>query len=148
MNLTNRVTTSSRIRALAVLASLTVVLLFTSTAAQAALFTWYSVPGYNGTAAKVKMTMFSTTSSGGRAAGEIQVNPSEGSGCEYVQGAPVARAAVDGGWKRITANACSGGWRSYYWSDSFFLAYSGFKFRVCRDVTGPDPCGSTVTVYP
>jgi hypothetical protein len=90
------------------------------------------------------MTSFSTS----YASGYIVLKNS-GHKCVYVQKAPAARLAADGSWKRATPDVCSPttGIR-FSWSDNFWLAYGGFKFRICRNESfQADSCGKSVTIW-
>lgn len=113
--------------------------------ASAYMWTYYRIPSYNSVQAWASINGWS---SGSSAWGNIQIYKPNSTGCYYVQRKPVATFALDGDWKRSTENRCSAGTKTFSWGDSFHLNYSGFKFRICRDVFGLDPCGSPVTVYP
>jgi hypothetical protein len=138
----------SRLFAPAVIAAASVMLLTFAAPAFAALNTWYSVPGYYGASAKAKMTSYSSGYTGTRASGSAYIDPA--GTCVYVSLQPVARYAVDGGWRRATSNACSGSGRYLSWSESSTLRYDGYKFRLCRDINNaPDTCAysTSATIY-
>lgn len=93
------------------------------------------------------MSYFHSGYSSGSAGGSLYINNTRRYACVYMQRAPVARFALDGDWKRSSPDRCSGS-GTYGWSDSFRLAYDGFKFRLCRNVAyRPDTCGSSTTIY-
>lgn len=102
---------------------------------------------YADTAATVQLTGFRSGYASGSWNANVWMHKYTGSGCTYIQAKPVASAALDGDWKRKTGNMCGAGYYSAAVSDTFYLAYNGVKFRVCKDVFGADPCGSSVTIY-
>ena len=97
---------------------------------------------YAGASGTATLTRFS----GGTAKATVRLNRGSSSRCVYVQAAPYAYAAVDGGWKTVSGSRTCGSSTSYY-SDNFHLAYNGIKFRVCQDVSlASDTCGSVTYI--
>ena len=82
----------------------------------------------------------------GKATATVTIKRGSTNGCVYVQAAPYAVLALDGGWKTVPGSRTCGSATATY-NDSFHLAYNGVKFRVCKDVNNAvDPCGSVVRI--
>ncbi|MCU1570189.1 MAG: hypothetical protein JWR33_930 [Naasia sp.] len=116
--------------------ALAAMLLLAPTAAQAASNTWTGVPSYGGGTGSAIIDGHSGSSAWGR----VQVRAT--SYCVKIQYAPYAIAALDGRWNDLAYNCSSNTTKVFYWSDSYRLAYDGFKFRICTTAG----CGSSQNV--
>lgn len=138
--------TTNTKRVVGILFAMVAMALASAAPAFAYLNTMYDLPDWYGTDADAKVT---SLRSPGTSYGSITINNYGRSSCTYVQRKPVAPLALDGDWKRSTPNNC-GGISTHAWSDTTHLSYSGYKFRICKDVSwGTDPCSSSTsaTIY-
>ena len=102
--------------------------------ANAATGVWTGIPSHNGASGSAIIDYKRIGYWSSDASGRIYLRT--GSGCAKVQFAPYAIAAVDGTWNN-TGTWCNGV-VTISWSDRFYLAYNGMKFRICKSGT----CGS------
>jgi hypothetical protein len=116
-------------------ASFTVLLGFTSSPAGAATGYWYSLAGHGSAGGSAIIdhsdTGYYTSHANGRVI--LRLNNT----CGYIKYAPYANFAADGGYNKL-ATYCGTGSVTLGWSDSYHLAYDGFKFQVCTS----SGCGS------
>jgi hypothetical protein len=87
-----------------------------------------------------------TSFGNGRATATVSVQRGSNSHCVYVQAAPYAIAALDGGFKTVVGSRTCGSTVRATYSDRFYLAYNGVKFRICQEDRLSDTCGSSVNI--
>lgn len=109
----------------------------TVSSADAAQRQWVGVPGTGGAVGSAWIDRYSPGYWSASAAGYVYVNTR---GCATMQFAPYAIGAADGLWNNTPAVCDAAAYRS--WSDTFRLAYQGFKFRLCKNGT----CGGAVNI--
>jgi len=109
----------------------------TVASADAAQHVWVGVPGTGGATGSALIDRYSNGYWSSSASGLVYVSTR---GCATMQYAPYANLAADGGWNNTPAVCNGAAYRS--WSDTFRLAYNGFKFRLCKNGT----CGSAVNI--
>jgi len=108
--------------------------------ASAATNQWNTLPSYGTGSGYAIIDGHSRGTFTDSAWGRVQVTAR--SYCVKVQYAPFAYGALDGGWSNTSWNCTANATRTFSWSDSYHLAYNGFKFRICTT----SGCGSTRTI--
>jgi hypothetical protein len=106
---------------------------------------WYAIPTYKnlqGYAIIDGCTGSCAGGNGGHAWGRVEFIGTDSTAYGKAKYAPFAEAALDGDYNSLPWHSGKGTWIDS-WSDTFHLAYQGFKFRLC----GKSNCGSELHIY-
>jgi len=101
-----------------------------------------AIPSLQGASGSATLQSFGN----GRAYATVTVRRGSNSHCVYAQAAPYAIAALDGGFKTIPGSRSCGATANGTYTDRYYLAYNGVKFRLCQEDWLADTCGSSVNI--